>query len=523
MARRLISRGWRGLCRWFQDHAFFPLWLPERWQHPLVGYAMGILLVAAAIGLDLLIYLFFPAYNVPGLLVILAILLTALSWGAGPSLVATLAGVFLLDYFDFTPRLTFIKHVASLVASDVLFVLVGVIISVIAMQVQRSRRHAEALAASIAAERARSELERQRLQTVLEVLPVGVAMADPQGRLLEVNRAFHYIWGEGAPLLSTIAEYNQYKGWWPATGESVAAQEWTLARALTIGEVCPGEEVEIETVDGQRKVIINTAAPIRDEAGTIVGGVAALVDITTTKEAEQERARLLEHEQILRAAAEKAAERWHVLQIIGETALPQQPLDELLQTLLDQTAAALSIENCAILLLEETGQVLRIHAVHGVEADLAAQVRIPLGEGAAGRVAATRETLIIDDLSTFETVYPYFRERFRSYVGAPLVIDGQVIGVIHMSSIQLHHFTEDDARLLEMLASRVSLVIDRARLYEAERRAHAEAEARASQVEAIFEALADGLVAYDVEGHILRINTAARRMLGPTRAGLDFE
>ncbi len=522
-ARRLISRGWRGLSRWFQDHAFSPLWLPERWRHPVLGYVMGILLAAAAVGLDLLIYMFFPNFDVPGLLVILAILLTALSWGAGPSLVATLAGVALMDYCDITPRLTLVKSAARLLADDLLFILVGVIISVIAMQVQRARRRAEAAAASFAAERARSELERQRLQTVLDVLPVGVVMADARGRLLEMNNAFHDIWGELAPLPANIAEYDQYKGWWPATGEPVAAEEWALARALIRDEECPGEEVEIETVDGQRKVIINTAAPIRDEFGTIIGAVAALVDITARRAAEQERARLLEHEQILRAAAEKNAERWRVLQIIGETALSQQPLDTLLQALLDQTAAALSIENCAILLLDETGRALRIHAVHGVEADLAAQVRIPLGEGAAGRVAATRETLMINDLSTFETVYPYFRERFRSYVGAPLVIDDQVIGVIQMSSIQLQHFTEDDARLLEMLASRIALVIDRARLYEAERRAHAEAEARASQLEAIFEALADSLIAYDADGRVVRINTAARRMLGPSKANLVLE
>ncbi|HEY7356845.1 MAG TPA: GAF domain-containing protein, partial [Ktedonobacterales bacterium] len=518
-----ISQGWTGLRRWFLSYAFSPRWLPERWRHSLVGYVVGILLVAAAIGFDMFIFLFFPNFDVPGLLVMLAILLTALGWGAGPSLAATLAGVALMDYFGFTPRFTFVKHLATLLTDDVLFVLVGIIISVIAMQVQRARHRAEAWAASIATERARSELERQRLETVLDVLPVGVAIADAQGRLLEVNKTFHALWGEGAPLLATIAEYGQYKGWWPATGKPVADAEWGLARALTSGEVCSGEEVEIETVDEQRKVIINTAAPIRDEAGTIVGGVAALVDITARKADEQQLARLLDHEQTLRAAAEKTAERWRVLQIISETALSPQALDELLQNLLDHTAAALSIENCAILLLDETGQTLRIHAVHGLEAHLAAEVRIPLGAGAAGRVAATRETLIINDLSTVETVYSYFQERFRSFVGAPLVIDGEVIGAIHMTSAQLHYFTADDARLLELLASRIALVIDRARLYEAERRAHADAEARASQLEAIFEALADGLIAYDADGRILSINAAARYLLEPSKASLTFE
>jgi PAS domain S-box-containing protein len=523
MARRLISQGWRSLRCWFQNYAFSPLWLPERWQHPIAGYVAGVLLVAAAIGLDLLIFMFAPNFDVPGLLVILAILLTALSWGAGPSLAATLAGAALMNYFDFTPRLVFIRHAITLLVDNVLFILVGLIISIVAMQIQSARRRAEAAAASFAAEHARSDLERQRLQAVLEVLPVGVAIADAQGQLLEANKAFRDIWGEGAPLPATIEEYDRYKGWWSANGTPIAAQEWALARALTAGEVSSGEEVEIETLDGRHKVALKSAAPIRNEAGTIVGAVAALVDITASKAAEQQLAYLLEHEQTLRAEAEKAAERWRALQIISETALTQQPLDEMLQALLEQIAVALSIENCVILLLDETGQAMRIRAVYGLEADLASQVRIPLGKGAAGRVAATPETLIINDLSTIETVYQYFRERFRSFVGAPLVIDGQVIGIIHMTSVQKDHFTEDDARLLELLASRIALVIDRARLYEAERRAHAEAEARASQLEAIFEALADGLVAYDAEGRVSRINMAARRILGSARADLDFE
>jgi PAS domain S-box-containing protein len=60
-----------------------------------------------------------------------------------------------------------------------------------------------------------------------------------------------------------------------------------LARALQQGEVCPGEEVDIVTFDGQHKTILNAAAPIRDRRGIIVGGVVAEMDITERKRAEQ--------------------------------------------------------------------------------------------------------------------------------------------------------------------------------------------------------------------------------------------
>src|SRR5262249_11970354 len=140
----LVGLAWRGLRRWLKNYAFAPLWLPERWRSPLVGYLLGILWVGVAVALDLLILYFFPAFRMPGLLVILAILLTALTWGAGPSFVATLAGVVLLDYFDITPRMLLARHIGDLLAEDILFIVVGTTISLIALQIQQARRKAEA-------------------------------------------------------------------------------------------------------------------------------------------------------------------------------------------------------------------------------------------------------------------------------------------------------------------------------------------------------------------------------------------
>jgi PAS domain S-box-containing protein len=517
--RRRFS--WRGLRRWFQENTFAPLWLPKRWRHPIVGYLMGILLVGVAIAVDVLILQFYADFVVPGLLVILAILLTALTWGAGPGFAATLVGELLFDYFATPPPFTFYQQGAAWPIDDFLLMLIGAVITLIALQVQRARRNAEALAAALAEERAHSELERQRLQAVLDVLPVGVGIADAQGRGLEVNRAFKELWGKEV-LPANVAGYAVYKGWWPGSGQLIAAEEWALARALRRGEVCPGEEVEIETFDGQRKAAINTAAPIRNEDGAIVGGVVAMVDITERKAAEQERLRLLEREQAARAEAEQATERLRTIQFISDAALAHPGLDDLLNTLLARVCEALGIDNCSILLLDEAGQTLTVRAVRGLEAKQAHEVRIPLGKGAAGRIAATREPLIIDDLSQFETVYPSFRERFRSFVGVPLLVDGRVLGVMHMTSVLPGRFTQDDARLLGLLASRIALGIDRARLYEAERHAHAEADARASQIEAIFEALADGLVAYDAQGYIQRANTVARRLMGLDGAYPDY-
>ncbi|MFW6169227.1 MAG: PAS domain S-box protein, partial [Planctomycetota bacterium] len=148
--------------------------------------------------------------------------------------------------------------------------------------------------AALRREQAIAETERNRLKAVLEVLPVPVFIADADGRMVSTNIKADETWGE-APLSKQPAQYGEdYKAWWPATGKRVQAHEWGMARAISKGERCIAEEMEIETRDGRRKTILNYALPIRNETGRINGGVAVNVDITDRKQVEEELKRLNE-------------------------------------------------------------------------------------------------------------------------------------------------------------------------------------------------------------------------------------
>ena len=124
-----------------------------------------------------------------------------------------------------------------------------------------------------------ADVERRRLQTVLDVLPVGVTIADAKGELVYMNDGALRIWGESAPMVSNAAEYSMYKAWYAESQMPVRAEDWAMARALASGDVTRGEVLEIERFDGRRAMMINAACPIRDEQGQIIGGVAINMDV----------------------------------------------------------------------------------------------------------------------------------------------------------------------------------------------------------------------------------------------------
>src|SRR5262249_33197629 len=80
--------------------------------------------------------------------------------------------------------------------------------------------------------------------------------------------------------------YATSRGWWHDTREPIAADEWASVRARRYGETSLNEVIDIESYDGRRKIIQNSAVPVRDERQMIVGAVIVNEDITARKETE---------------------------------------------------------------------------------------------------------------------------------------------------------------------------------------------------------------------------------------------
>jgi PAS domain S-box-containing protein len=152
---------------------------------------------------------------------------------------------------------------------------------------------------SLAGLREQLEIEQQlraseaTLRATLDALPVGVIIADADGRIVHVNAANNRLWGV-PPETNSWEQYSEWVGFWPESGERIKAHEWAMARALLTGEVVTGELVECQQFgSGERRFFLNNAAPIRDAAGTIIGGVVAELDVTESRQA-QERLRASE-------------------------------------------------------------------------------------------------------------------------------------------------------------------------------------------------------------------------------------
>ena len=163
------------------------------------------------------------------------------------------------------------------------------------------------------------------------------------------------------------------------------------------------------------------------------------------------------------------AERLRRLQALTDAALGHLQLDELLAALLDRAREMLNGDTCAILLLDEERGELVARAAVGIEEEVEQGVRIPLGRGFAGRVAADARPVILDDVDHADVLNPILRQKgIKSMLGVPLLVRGRVVGVLHVGTLVPRKFTVDDVDLLQLAADRAAIAIDHARAYEAE-------------------------------------------------------
>jgi putative methionine-R-sulfoxide reductase with GAF domain len=152
--------------------------------------------------------------------------------------------------------------------------------------------------------------------------------------------------------------------------------------------------------------------------------------------------------------------RLRAIQSITDAALSRLDDRELLVELLDRTREILQADTAAVLLLDFSSGQLIATAAAGLEEEVRQGVRIPVGRGFAGRIAAGHRPVILDRVDHTTVLNPIlWAKGISSMMGVPMVAGGRVTGVMHVGSLLPRKFTGHDVELLQLAADRAAAAV----------------------------------------------------------------
>jgi sigma-B regulation protein RsbU (phosphoserine phosphatase) len=163
--------------------------------------------------------------------------------------------------------------------------------------------------------------------------------------------------------------------------------------------------------------------------------------------------------------AEVSAEILATLAEIGEEVNASLDLDVVLARTAALIKKHIDYEIFGVLLMDYAGNALQHRFAIGYPPDLAANLRIPLGQGITGIAAATGHPVRVSDVAK-DPRYINAIDSVRSELAVPLMIQGKCIGVLDIQSNRADYFTPDQQSILTLLASRLAVAIENARLFE---------------------------------------------------------
>lgn len=135
--------------------------------------------------------------------------------------------------------------------------------------------------------------DRDLLAALLDHSPHGIIVCDAQGRLVLQNRASERIWA-GSASAPSVQDWKRYRAF-HGDGRAFEPEDWAMARCLRTLQVVEAEEIRIRRFDDSPGVLLGSSAPLLGADGALEGGISVFADITRLKEAE-ERSHRLEHD-----------------------------------------------------------------------------------------------------------------------------------------------------------------------------------------------------------------------------------
>ncbi len=242
---------------------------------------------------------------------------------------------------------------------------------------------------------------------LIESLPVGLLIARKDGRIVVKNSEADRIWGGPVPMARNVSEYAAYRGWWADTGKELTPEDWPLARAVSTGAGCTSEVIDIERMDGTRGAILNSAVPVRDDSGRVIGGLAVFQDVTEQRE----------RQKLSKALAE-----------IEAVVASELDVEDVLDRVLAETARTIGADS-AVIYTRRVGLWV-VQRVYGRLGELIGRAFTDAEIWYAQREARTNQLVAVSDASNDDRVNHALAKRYgvRALIDGPVFLRGELVG-----------------------------------------------------------------------------------------------
>ncbi|HEX9414030.1 MAG TPA: PAS domain S-box protein, partial [Ktedonobacterales bacterium] len=265
------------------DDTSSPTRLPDKWGYLALGYlaAVALHLLGGLASFEL--RQAFPPFLLESLLTLFAVVVLALSWGVGPSLLATLLGAGVVIFFLKARPFATLPSQAGLSdaaewALTLLLVIVGVCVAFLISRAQRFRRRAESLSSE--------------LRATLRAMTEAVLVFDSAGYMRQANVAAQRILGLDAGDKATSRSLSEYLLALSPTdthGQPVALEQLPTSRVLR-GEVLTAADMidlRVHLPDGREVELEATGEPMLNAQAQRLGGVCVFRDVTERRQLER--------------------------------------------------------------------------------------------------------------------------------------------------------------------------------------------------------------------------------------------
>lgn len=222
----------------------------------------------------------------------------------------------------------------------------------------------------------------------------------------------------------------------------------------------------------------------------------ALTEARLREERDRLMARLVQANKQL----EQRLKELNTLYAVGRSVSGLLDLDKLLSRAVEAAVYITGAEEGSLLLIDEDTGELYMRAAQGFDEKYARGFRLKVEDSIAGEVINSGQPLVLGDTHKIKTAY-----LVKALLYVPLKVGDEVIGVLGVDNrVSDRAFTSHDLFMLSALADYMAIAIENARLFSAMR-------AEQDKMEAILFGTEGPIIAVDMQGRILLINTAARQ------------